>query len=138
MTATGAYIRALRLRQRMSQGKLAELVGVTSNTIWRIESGDQEPKTGQIAALLTTLHGRIEDVQRLISDKLATEREAERLADEALAAYERAQVMALADTDEKRAVLLRRIAALTEDPELRARIEGYLDGLAEGAPPSRS
>jgi transcriptional regulator with XRE-family HTH domain len=139
MEATGAYLRVLRTRQHLSQGKLAELVGVTGNTIWRIEAGDQEPKAAQLAALLTTLHGRIEDIQKLISDKAATIRDAERLADEALSARERASLLALVDTDEKRRSLLLRIAQLTDDPILAARLEGYLDALESGldTPPDR-
>lgn len=138
MKATGAYLRVLRTRQHLSQGKLAEMVGVTGNTIWRIEVGDQEPKAAQLAALLTTLHGRIEDVQKLITDKTATTRDAERLADEALSAHERASVLALANTDEKRRSLLLRIAHLTDDPILAARIEGYLDALESGRDPPQA
>lgn len=129
MLAVGAYLRTLRSQQGLSQGKLAELVGVSGNTIWRIEAGEQEPRASQLAALLTVLRGRIEDVQRLISDSLATVMQGEELASDAILRVERDRILALADTDEKRARLLRRIAELTENPELRARIEGYLDGL---------
>jgi transcriptional regulator with XRE-family HTH domain len=135
MLAVGAYLRALRSHQGLSQGKLAELVGVAGNTIWRIEAGEQEPRAGQLAALLTALHGRIEDIQRLITDSAATAADGEELAGRILTLAERDSILALADTDEKRARLLRRIAQLTENPELRARIEGYLDGLE--SPPSQ-
>lgn len=129
MLAVGAYLRALRSQQGLSQGKLAELVGVAGNTIWRIEAGDQEPRAGQLAALLTALHGRIEDIQNLITDNAATAADGEALAGHILTLKERDALLTMANTDEKRARLLRRIAQFTEDPELRARIEGYLDGL---------
>lgn len=72
MIAAGAYLKALRTKTGLSQGKLAELIGVAGNTIWRIEAGKQEPGGGQLAALLTTLHGRVEDFQALIIDQKAT------------------------------------------------------------------
>lgn len=132
MQAAGAYLRALRTHQGLSQGKLTELVGVSGNTIWRIEAGDQEPRAGQLAALLTTLRGRIEDIQELISSATATAADGEALASQVLTQAERDAVFARANTDDKRATLLRRIAKLTENPDLRSRIEGYLDGLEAG------
>lgn len=130
MQAVGVYLRALRARQKLTQGKLAELVGVTGNTIWRIEAGEQEPKIALLAAILTTLRGRIEDIQQLVNDKEATPHEAEQLADQALVIHDQtAALLKLANTDEKRRALLLRIAELTDDPILAARIEGYLDGL---------
>ena len=132
MEAAGAYLRALRTHQGLSQGKLAELVGVSGNTIWRIEAGDQEPRASQLAALLTTLRGRIEDIQELISSTTATAADGEALAERMLTQAESNSLLALANTDDKRARLLRRIAKLTENPDLRSRIEGYLDGLEAG------
>ena len=132
MQAAGAYLRALRTHQGLSQGKLAELVGVSGNTIWRIEAGDQEPRAGQLAALLTTLRGRIEDIQELISSTTATAADGEALAERMLTQPESNALLALANTDDKRAKILRRIAKLTENPDLRSRIEGYLDGLEAG------
>lgn len=85
MKAVGAYLRALRESQGLSQGKLAEMVGVAGNTIWRIETGRQEPRADALAAILTALHGRIEHVQTLISSDVATLLDGERLAQERLA-----------------------------------------------------
>lgn len=128
MIAAGAYLKALRTKTGLSQGKLAELIGVAGNTIWRIEAGKQEPGGGQLAALLTTLHGRVEDFQALIIDQKATAEDAERLAKQAQEA--RQQLLAFAENDDGRRRLLERIAQLTTDPALQARIEGYLDGLS--------
>lgn len=129
MLAVGAYLRSLRAQQGLSQDGLATIVGVAGNTIWKIEAGKQEPRAGLLAAILTAVRGRIEDVHQLITDSGATEATGEALAGRVLTIRERDSILALADTDEKRARLLRRIAQLTGDPELRSRIEGYLDGL---------
>lgn len=84
MRAVGAYLRALRENQGLSQGKLAEMVGVAGNTIWRIEAGKQEPRADALAAILTAVHGRIEHIQELISSDVATLIDGERLAQERL------------------------------------------------------
>lgn len=133
LDAFGAYVKALRAQHKMSQGRLAELVGVAGNTIYRIEAGRQEPQTEQLASLLTVLGGRIKDVQELLSVG-ATKAKAKELAQEALTEQ---SLLAMANTDPKRAALLRRIAELSDDPVLIARISAYLDGLeaAQGSQP---
>lgn len=133
LDAFGAYVKALRAQHDMSQGRLAELVGVAGNTIWRIEAGRQEPQTEQLAALLTILGGRIKDVRELLGVG-GTKAKAKELAQEALT--ERS-LLAMANTDPKRAALLRRIAELSDDPLVIARINAYLDGLeaAQGSRP---
>ncbi len=136
MQAAGAYFRALREYQQLTQSRLAELVGVTGNTIWRIEAGAQEPRGELATALLTVLRGRIEDLQALISDVNATADDGRARARGLLSQADRDSVLLSASTDVRRAALLRRIARLTEDPELRARIEGYLDAF-EGVNPSQ-
>lgn len=80
MIAAGAYLRALRDKKGVSQGKLGELIGVAGNTIWRIEKGKQEPQGAQMVALLAALDGRLDDMQRLLSDATATADDGERLA----------------------------------------------------------
>lgn len=125
LEAFGAYVKALRTEHKMSQGRLAELVGVAGNTIYRIEAGRQEPQTEQLAALLTILGGRIRDVRELLQVG-ATTTKAHELAQDALTEQ---TLLALANTDPKRAALLKRIAAISDDPVLIARIESYLDGL---------
>lgn len=128
LDAFGTYVKALRAQHKMSQGRLADLVGVAGNTIYRIEAGRQEPQTEQLAALLTILGGRIKDVRELLRTG-ATKAKAKELAQEALTEQ---SLLALANTDPKRAALLRRIAALSDDPTLTERIESYLDGLEAG------
>jgi transcriptional regulator with XRE-family HTH domain len=80
MLATGAYLRTLRELQGISQGKLADQIGVATNTVWRIESGKQEPKTLQIINLLAVLAGRVADIAALINDPNATPEDGARLA----------------------------------------------------------
>lgn len=124
----GAYLRALRKHWGWTQGKVAEMVGVAGNTIYRIEAGRQEPETTQLAALLTVLGGRIRDVQRLLSGNLG-DVTPQSLADEAL---NEQSFLAMFDTDPKRLELLKQIARLTDDPHLRQRIEDYIAGLEAG------
>lgn len=129
MEAVGAYIRTLRLQQKLTQTKLAELVGVSNNTIWRIEAGQQEPGGSQLAAILTIIRGRIDHVYELLSNTFATKADGEKKAKQQLTAE---SVLALADTDPKRIALLKRIMILADDPKLRQRILDYLDGLESG------
>lgn len=128
LEAFGAYIRALRERRKLTQAKLGGLIGVTGNTVYRIEKGRQEPETTQLAALLTALGGRIKDVQRLLSGT-ASKADADQLADEALTEE---QLLAMIDTDPKRRAILQQIVELSDDPVLVARIEDYLKGLETG------
>ena len=125
----GAYIRALRTRKRpkMSQKKLAGLAKTTSNTIWRIEAGVQEPQES-LAAILTAVGGRIKDIPKLLADDASIDL-ARELAEQAI--IER-DLLDWADADENRAKLLRRIRAMSaDDPDLRSRIDGYLDKLQD-------
>lgn len=128
LEAFGAYIRTLRTKRGLTQGKLGSLIGVAGNTVYRIEAGRQEPETTQLASLLTTLGGRIKDVQRLLSGA-ATAADVEQLADEALTEQ---KILEMADTDPKRRAILVQIATLSDDPALIARIEDYLRGLDAG------
>jgi DNA-binding XRE family transcriptional regulator len=123
----GAYIRVLRrhLRPRVSQRKLAETVETSNNTIYRIEAGVQEPQE-VLAAILSAIGGRIEDVPKLKAPDASIDL-AERLAAEAIT--ERA-LLEWAKTDKQRMQLLNRIKEMSDDdPELRSRIDGYLDRL---------
>jgi DNA-binding XRE family transcriptional regulator len=125
----GAYIRALRqhMRPKVTQKRLADIVGAASNTIYRIEAGMQEPQE-YLASILTAIGGRIKDVSKLQSTEASVDL-AMRLADEAVT--ER-QLLDWANTDEKRRRLLHRIREMSsDDPELQARLEGYLDRLQD-------
>lgn len=125
--ALGTYIRVLRqhLRPKVTQRTLAEMVGSTGNTISRIEIGAQEPQE-VLAAILTAVGGRIADVHKLREDSANT-RLAEQLAQQAIT--ER-MLLDWASTDNRRMDLLLRIRAMSDDdPDLRSRLDGYLDQL---------
>jgi transcriptional regulator with XRE-family HTH domain len=80
--AVGAYIQRLRQKKDMSRIHLAKLVDTTETSLWRIESGKQEPRGPLLFALVQAVEGRIEDVQQLMFDDTATRDDAERLANE--------------------------------------------------------
>lgn len=87
MIAAGAYLKTLREAQGFTQEGLGEAVGVTGNTIYRIEAGKQEPLTAQIVNLLATLKGHAEDMAKLINDSNATRDDGQQKAVERLRAY---------------------------------------------------
>lgn len=125
----GAYIRALRqhMRPKVSQKRLADIVGAAGNTIYRIEAGMQEPQE-YLASILTAIGGRIKDVPRLQSQEADVDL-ALRLAGEAIT--ERV-LLDWANTDERRLRFLHRIREMSsDDPELQARLDGYLDRLQD-------
>lgn len=125
----GAYIRALRqhMRPKTSQRRLAEIVETTNNTIYRIEAGVQEPQEF-LAAILTAIGGRVKDIPRLLADG-ASVGLAKELAEQAITERD---LLEWATTDENRMKLLRRIRAMSDDdPDLRSRIDGYLDKLQD-------
>jgi transcriptional regulator with XRE-family HTH domain len=109
MIATGAYLRALREAQGLSQGRLAELVRVTVNTIWRVEAGQQEPKTTLIVNLLAALSGRAEDLALLLNDPNATAADAYAVAERSL------RHAATHATPEQRQAVAARLRAMADD-----------------------
>lgn len=138
MIAVGAYLQARRQAVRLTQKEVADRIGVTDRTISAWETGASGPTFDLMVRLLDEIKGQIDVVQALYKNARATAADGKRLALRVLTEAERDYYLALANTDVKRAMLLRRIAAATEDPELRARIEGYLDGLTgEGDQPDR-
>lgn len=109
MIATGAYLRALREAQGLSQARVAELVRVTVNTIWRIEAGQQEPKTTLIVNLLAVLKGRAEDLAKLINDASADDAAAQRAAQASL------RLTAEQATPEERRAVAERLRAMAAE-----------------------
>lgn len=81
--AVGAYLQRLRQKKEMSRIQLATLVGTTETSLWRIESGKQEPRGPLLFALVQAVDGRIEDVQQLLFDDTATRDDADQLANQA-------------------------------------------------------
>lgn len=111
MNGVAAYLRVLREDRGLSREKLAELVGVAGNTIWRIEDGRQEPGGAILLNLIATLRGNYEDVRRLLSDNDADAKVGEHLAQQYL---KEAQAIA---TDPRTAQIVQR---LVNDPSFLA------------------
>lgn len=127
MVAVGAYLQERRKAAGLTQEEVARRLGVVGRTVSDWEAGRYSPGFDLMVRLVGVIGGKIDDVVRqFLSD------EPDR-ADEVLTQAERDSILALATNDLKRSALLRRIAQMSDDPELRARIEGYLDGL-EGQP----
>ena len=61
-------IKIARIESDMSQEQLAELVGVTRQTIGLIESGNYNPSLRLCTKICKALHCRIEDVVEFVED----------------------------------------------------------------------
>jgi transcriptional regulator with XRE-family HTH domain len=131
MEAAGMYLRTLREARHMSRAAVAAQIGTHESQLVRIEAGDQDTRGSLLLAFVNAVQGRADDIQRLMLDKSATAADGRQAANTILTQKERDWLTALANTDERRATLLRRVWELTNDAELRARIQGYLDALEE-------
>ncbi len=84
MLALGAYLRAMRVGQRLTQTLVAEQVGINLSTLHRIERGQTEPG-GEIAFnLVAAVRGSYEDARRLWSEGDASEERGQQLAEQRL------------------------------------------------------
>ena len=63
----GKMLTRMRTARRMTQAAAAERVGVSRNTLSRIENGDPSIAVGQIVRYLDAL-GRVDLIERLIAD----------------------------------------------------------------------
>lgn len=136
--ALGGYIRTLREERGLRQADVLRLLSerygraVDRSKYYRLEKGtDKErwPEGDFLAALLDILKANIADIGWIQQHKDATEADGERLAREWLSREEIERIRAFTTTDEGRLRLLQHVYELSDDPELRARIQGYLDGL---------
>lgn len=112
LVAGSAYLRTLRKAQKgLTQEGLAERIGVSGNTIYRIEAGVQEPKTKQIISLLAILQGDARDLSELINNPSATEQDGE------LKAAQRLQSIAAQATPEQRKTIADQLRQMANDLE---------------------
>jgi transcriptional regulator with XRE-family HTH domain len=81
MKAATAYLWRLREKQKISRAKLANLVSTTENTIWRVETGQQEPGGRLLISLVTALQANWQDVVDLVDQKNATQEDGRARAD---------------------------------------------------------
>ncbi len=79
--AVGVYLQTLRDQLHLTRAKMAEEIGTTQNSIWRIESGRQEPGAWLLARIVQRVHGSLEDVLRLAVDATATIEDGRRAAE---------------------------------------------------------
>lgn len=70
------YLYTLRDAAGITRAKLAALVQVTENTIWRVETGRQEPSGSLLVAIAHALHADWSDVEYLVVNN-ATDQDAE-------------------------------------------------------------
>ncbi len=117
MQAVGAYFQELRDARNESRAAVASALGVTENTIWRVETGRQEPGASLLIALVRYLHARWEDVQALMARNDAQAIDGKQAALEHL----RAAGLWTEEDDE----IVRRIRQL--DPDRRRVIDQLLD-----------
>lgn len=67
LVALGERIRIARKRRRWSQRSFADRMGVTKQTVERLERGDPGIRLGTLTAALRVLAWPIEDLDRLVS-----------------------------------------------------------------------
>ncbi len=111
LVAAGAYLQTLRKAQGLSQEGLGDRIGVTGNTIYRIEAGRQAPMMEQIINLLATLKGRAEDMAHLMRNAQATENDGRTLA------HERLQALAAQASNEELQTVINRLRELADQIE---------------------
>ena len=86
MKLAAIYIRELREKRGISRAHVARQITVHENTLWRVESGRQQPSGPLLVALINAVDGRIDHVVQLlqmrndpISEVIAHQLVAERL-----------------------------------------------------------
>lgn len=129
MLAVGMYLRTLREGQHLSRAAIATLVGTHESQIVRIEAGDQDTRGSQLMKIVAAVKGSLDHVMQLMLDDQADEHAGRDLAERVLSQGEVSTIWAAANTDPKRAALVRRIIRLTDDPAIVSRLQGYLDAL---------
>lgn len=80
MKGLGIYLQVLREAAGLSRARVAADLGTTENTLWRIESGRQEPASTMLAGIVRAVGGDWPDVEALLLDGDADEATARRLA----------------------------------------------------------
>lgn len=133
--ALGGYVKEMRegrgLRPVDVLAQLSERLHKTidESRLWRVETGKAWPDGDFLAALLDIIRADIADVGWIQQHPDATAEDGQQRARERLSASEQSQLDSFLVTDEGQLQLLRAVARLSDDPELRGRIRGYLDAL---------
>lgn len=124
VTALGEYISDAMRGLSWEQKDLVAASGLTKATISRIVSGvTKQPDRKTLAQLARALHkplgALLERAGYVLDEEIARDPGLAELWTLTLSAH----------SDPERATLLRRVLEMSDDPVLRARISGYLDGL---------
>jgi transcriptional regulator with XRE-family HTH domain len=86
--AVGAYLQVLRESRKMSRAALAERVKASENTIWRIESGRQEPGGVLLISMTEEIQGSLDDIKALVCKKNASAEYGKQLAEKRIRALD--------------------------------------------------
>jgi transcriptional regulator with XRE-family HTH domain len=84
MDSVAAYLRTLRERQKISRAQIVGHTGASEQSIWRIETNDQEPKAELLVAFVDAVNGDIRHVYELLREKSSTAEDGMRLAEQRL------------------------------------------------------
>jgi transcriptional regulator with XRE-family HTH domain len=82
MEAAGAYLRVLRDARGLTQGDIADQLGVSLKTVQRIEGGEGRTLATTLAAFIDIVRGSPQQVQQLIVAPNGTAEDGERVAQE--------------------------------------------------------
>jgi DNA-binding XRE family transcriptional regulator len=84
--AASGYLQRIRELHNLSRAQVAAKVGVTEQSIYRIESMAQEPKAEILMTLISAVYADVRDVYELMLAKDATREDGEQRAEKAFAA----------------------------------------------------
>lgn len=108
MEAVGMYLQERRKASGLTQEDVGEQLGVRAKTVSDWEAGRYVPNFERMARLMRIIGGEIDRVTRLFLGESDADEQA---------------LVDWADTEERRAFLLRRVSELArDDPELRRRL----------------
>lgn len=73
MEAVSAYFKTLRERRQISRSQFAAVVGISTESVWRIEEKSQEPKPAILAKIIEVLGAPWGDVASLLLSEAAAD-----------------------------------------------------------------
>lgn len=137
MEAMGSYIQALR--GKISRARMADDIGTTENTLWRIESGKQEPGLDLLVRIMNYVNGSLDDAIRLATKPDATAEDGEYCAKRIreIAAEEGAQLRTPEDVAQLMRYFEEELVTIQESDRrsLGDALRGFLAGFRAGRRP---
>lgn len=107
MVAAGAYIRAMRERNKLTREQVAKLTGTSVSQLVRIEKGVQDTRASLLNSIVEAVRGDIQEVQRLLASKDATAEDGRATAERVTQILEETGAVEYLETPEDVAELLR-------------------------------